>query len=743
MENIKNKEPLLSLKKPFIKFSKIVLYVNKLLNKKYFVSKSLYDKFIIKNLIYDERNKVVSTFKEHLIMNDTSEFLRRYYSHKESLIRLKKYYEFYSKYSKLFPNYIPLSESKYIYKNIHKKQKIIDIQQNNISFKKKDYRTRNNKPNNNKIFNSEVYESILKNSNNCILDLFYTYYHEIDENNNDSISEIINIINSIDKYEMEFQNEYKYHNNDKKLKFFSKYNKDLKNKNIIINNYYYNNSSILTKQSTIPSVFAQQQKNYTNEKILSILNSNLLIGLKKKKKKPDYKNNFNNSTTFKNFINKLLINNNDDKYINKKKKQCNNESNYSFFNSFKNNKSISNNINGSINYLNNNKSNSSNKNKKTNIFNNNINKYIEAMPKTARIYISQNKKNNNEMNRIKHLNVNSNYVKKNPIKKKSSINSLSGHLKKKKIKKINLALINRIILNKTNCLSDRTSHFFEDIKNNSKIKKHLHSGNIRIKKSSNNNTSRNNNNDNNKPKNYTKINKNKIILSKKTFRKFEATIKNTLFGLKKKNNLKHLTCKFLNSNLKINNTNIVKTISNKKIINNLNIKTERDHPKKKGSNELGINKINKIKRFFHEKLEKSRKNNTGIKQFDNNKCINKIKNNKQKCNKSDLCTKSKMENSLMDFKKNLVSNNKEKVIKNCYYTIENSIDNSDIGKDYNHKMNSSEKITNSNNYINIINQNEKNYYNIDVNNNHNEKSSVIKIKGIKIKNFNKILNINR
>ena len=749
MENIKNKESLFSFKKPFAKFNKIILYVNKLLYKKYFVSKSLYDRFIIRNLIYDERNKLVSTFKEHLIMNDTSEFMRRYYSYKESLIRLEKYYEFYSKYSKLFPNYIPLSESKYIYKNIHKKQKIIDMQQNKISFKKKDYKTRNSKPNNNKIFNSEVYESIVKNSQNFISDLFYTYYQEIDENNNDSISQIINIINSIDKYELEFQNEYQYqyqyHNNNKKFKFYSKYNKELKNKNIIINNYYYNNSSILTKQSTIPSVLAQQQKNYTNEKIFSILNNNFLIGLKKKKNKQNYKNNYNNSTTFKNFIHKLLINNNNDKNINKKKQKCINESNYSLFNSFKNNKSISNNINGSINYLNNNKSNSSNKNKKSNIFNNNIHKYIKAMPNTARIYVSQNKKIIDEMNKI-NINVNSNYIKKNSIKKKTSNNSLSGNIKKKKKKKLNFTLINRIILNKTNCLSDRTSHFFEDIKNNIKIKKHLHSGNIKIKKFSNNNTSRNNiNNDNNKSKNYTKINKNKFVLSKKKYRKIEGTIKNTLLGLKKKNNLKHLTCKFLNSNLKINNTNIVKTISNKKIINNLNIKTERDHPKKKNSNELGMNQIIKIKSFFHEKLEKNRKNNTGIKHFDNYKFINKLKSNKQKFNKSDLFVKSKIENSIIDFKNNLFSNMKEKIIKNCYYTIENSIDNSYIGKDFNRKINSSEKITNSNNNINNINnQNEKNnYYNIDTNNNHNKKSSVIKIKGIKIKNFNKILNINK
>jgi len=286
MENKKNNiKELIPLKKPFIQFNNIVLYVKKLLSKKYFVSKTQYERYLIKNIIYDERNKLVSTFKEHLIMNDISEFIKRYYTHKESLIRLKKYYDFYSNYSKLFPNYIPLYESKYIYKNIHKKQKIIDMQQNEMTKKKKEYyNSRNNKTNNNKIFNSEIYESIIKNSENYISIFGINKYEINDKNNDDSASQILNIINSIDKYKLEFKNEYN-NNNNNNFKIFSKYHKQWKNKNIIINNYYYNNSSILTKQSAIPSFLAQQQKNfYKNEKMFSIINNNILIGLRKKKK---------------------------------------------------------------------------------------------------------------------------------------------------------------------------------------------------------------------------------------------------------------------------------------------------------------------------------------------------------------------------------------------------------------------------------------------------------------------------
>lgn len=40
--------------------------------------------------------------------------------------RLPKIYEFYEKFSKVFPNYVNLSESKYMFKNIERKQKMID-----------------------------------------------------------------------------------------------------------------------------------------------------------------------------------------------------------------------------------------------------------------------------------------------------------------------------------------------------------------------------------------------------------------------------------------------------------------------------------------------------------------------------------------------------------------------------------------------------------------------------------------
>ena len=184
-------------------------------------------------------------------------------------------------------------ESKYIYKNIHKKQKIIDLQQN-------EERTRNSKnENKDNIFSSKIYNSIIQNSglNSTI---FGIPNKKINEINNGSPSEIESLINSIEK--CEFENKYQQSKNNNKK--YRKILKDLRNKNIIINNYYYNNNSILSKQRAILWPFCQQNKNYyTNEKIFSILGNNILIGLKKNKKKQNYNNKkYNNSSKKYNYI---------------------------------------------------------------------------------------------------------------------------------------------------------------------------------------------------------------------------------------------------------------------------------------------------------------------------------------------------------------------------------------------------------------------------------------------------------
>ena len=74
---------------------------------------------VINDLIYNEQAHIVSVFKDYLILDDINEFLKRYYNHKqESVVRLPKLCDFYNKYSQVFPNFVSLPESKYMFRNI-------------------------------------------------------------------------------------------------------------------------------------------------------------------------------------------------------------------------------------------------------------------------------------------------------------------------------------------------------------------------------------------------------------------------------------------------------------------------------------------------------------------------------------------------------------------------------------------------------------------------------------------------
>ena len=296
-------------KYPIIALNKIVSYVQKLLCKKYFVSKKSYQKLLIKNIIYDDKRRLVSVFKEQLIINDISEYMKKFYKRKESRIKLRKYFELYDKYSRIFPNYTPLIESKYIYTNIHRKQKVIDLQQNT---------NKNNKIKNNKIiFNSDVYQSIEKISENFNKDIFGIDNNEL----NNSLIQINNIINNINKYELNFEgidlnNNISNNINNKSIK-------NIKNKNIIINNYYYNNNSILTKNIPTESL----NTNYIPKKNLSTIKKNILTNQKNKYKSllyPIFHLNDLNKTNKNNYLSDTIHRTNLTTRRNSKNKSINN-----------------------------------------------------------------------------------------------------------------------------------------------------------------------------------------------------------------------------------------------------------------------------------------------------------------------------------------------------------------------------------------------------------------------------------
>ena len=153
--------------------------INKNLSKKYMTSKDFYNVKIINDIIYNENTHIVSVFKDYLILDDISEFLKRSYANFETKPRLIKIYEFYDKYSKVFPNYVVLPESKYMFKNIERKQRMIDEKQKYKTEQEKRLKVKDEKKNKNfdgfsdlldssesvdKIFNTKFIDSMNKAS---------------------------------------------------------------------------------------------------------------------------------------------------------------------------------------------------------------------------------------------------------------------------------------------------------------------------------------------------------------------------------------------------------------------------------------------------------------------------------------------------------------------------------------------------------------------------------------------------
>jgi hypothetical protein len=185
-----------------------------------------YNLKVVNEIIYNEKSRIVAIFKDYLILDDISEFLRRFYNNTESNVRLNKVISFYEAYSRIFPNYIIIPESKYLYKNIRRKQKMIDAY-NQIKAEEEENRkcvndviikNKNNKKDN--FFDSEIRRSILRYQPSYNLDNSYlnnrtqsiinwqdavndsTHTSHLNKNiieNEESILSIQNILKAMDK----------------------------------------------------------------------------------------------------------------------------------------------------------------------------------------------------------------------------------------------------------------------------------------------------------------------------------------------------------------------------------------------------------------------------------------------------------------------------------------------------------------------------------------------------------------
>lgn len=77
--------------------------------KKYSTTPQKYNTFIINSIIFDQKSHLVSEFKNYLLWDETSEFLKRFYDLLESFDRLPNISQYYEEYTLFAPVYFGLN----------------------------------------------------------------------------------------------------------------------------------------------------------------------------------------------------------------------------------------------------------------------------------------------------------------------------------------------------------------------------------------------------------------------------------------------------------------------------------------------------------------------------------------------------------------------------------------------------------------------------------------------------------
>ncbi len=296
---IKNKSNIFYIKKKQNKSIEYTIHQNFI--KKYKSMPFNYNIYITNNIIFNDKSHLVSKFKEFLVMDDGGEFLKRYYKKKESIQRLPRFFEFYFLYSKLFPNYTSLYENKFLYNNIHQKQRMIDLQENMENEKSKE---KKQKKNNKKeiilnVFNTSVINSILNRTNKEEMEiLFDVNFENTMEEEDKFVDQINNLINNINSYEVkeDYYIDYNYESKDKKnnkkeiisplmninINYinFNKFN-DVKTNSVSFNNQNHKNNILFNKIFNVPIKNKINNQALYNEKASFLMKINQIKQNKK------------------------------------------------------------------------------------------------------------------------------------------------------------------------------------------------------------------------------------------------------------------------------------------------------------------------------------------------------------------------------------------------------------------------------------------------------------------------------
>ena len=726
---------------------------------KYIKNEFYYDSIIIDHIIHNDPGHIVAEFKDFLIMGDINEFLQNYYKRKESIYLLPKIYDYYISYSVIFPNYVILPESQYIYKNIQKKQKVIDIQQEQEDKEEKIKKglIKEEKVED-ELFTTQVLDSILNQTDTSGI----KQYFGISTEGNSLGGKLSNIIEGINYYEK-----------NKISKLRPKLNNCLyKNINKIdLNDSLRNQKSDKTKKNNNYINYNTNKRFNKNKKINHLDKKNIIqLSTSTKIFNEISSNNLNNGISLKDIMSKkkyTKLKNKSNKNSSKKeiKKHgrncCGNKTQFNNKNFHSTTNSNGGRNPNANNTTNNSKCNTSrNKCEKDNV-KKIINKLSNSKKNKRNIYSSDNNIcNPKSLNIIKKSLINSllnsygDLGGKNKVKnintKTILTNNFNGSIKtlmnssnfdysnnsKKKLNREKISIENKIRNNK------ETEPFFK-----SKHNHHLFSGltkndqNIIYRKKKNNdvysfynknklsNNSSIKNIKSGRDKNYSSHNNLRNNNSNLSNSDFYYTIKNKYKKIQKKRNkiTEYNLINGLSDNI-INNSNINGKISEISINKNEIENKFDDYFIINGNNNNVIrNKKNK------EKINNNKNNNKNEKLNKNKKKLNEVQINSYKYKNKNYYSKVNINNeqkNVINLDKKMEQNISEKKIKSSRFLI--SPNNSLYNKRYIKKSEIKEKITNENNTERPLTVREKN--NNEIN---NEVIEILTSKINKIKEYMK------
>ena len=432
-----------------ISFSKKILY------NKYSKFEYSFSLFCTNNLIFNEKCRIVARFKDFLVLDDSTEFLRRLYFKKELKNRLQKIFNFYESYCKIFPNYMILPESQFLYRNIRKKQKMIDAfneikkeEEENRKHLKLGLKDENKKKEANVVFTEKIKESIERYHPSVSNILSNTFMSELSNNLNNEIGSNDKSMVTISLSSHTPLNLIDFNSNSNSNKEFFGFDKYFTpNKNSFEEKEKNFNDNTFNSQNSIFNIVKILNSSSSNEnnKNSNINNNNFSSTTNKKTSKKDYKKNFSqmNKIGKKNFISNTTNNNiksNTKKNLNINANANNRNPNFNSINV--NSNPNSNKING-INH-------SNNKNKKSKQDNNNIiknhKKKFISHKQTGSVPLASKLLNNHENNiidgnTIKIINNINNIIindcKPNTINNEIVININNNYFQLKESKKVN------------------------------------------------------------------------------------------------------------------------------------------------------------------------------------------------------------------------------------------------------------------------------------------------------------------